>query len=344
MLNFPSIQLTGVQELFRPEHIAQVITVTDSYGTPVMDRFYPESRRQAWPMVLVPRSKITRITRAIPLVLRGAPGIAVTRESGSFEYIEPQPVSTFDAVTAAEFNNAALIGMPALETWARDRTVDMLQTHRFTTEALAAQSLSGTITYPVADMSGNIVEFYTVTFGAPGTFSVTSDWTAGGTTLRQIYEDLVEMRLQLERKGWNGTEVLVGSNIMAAILDKLEAIPNDQRTNARQEPSGSIRMGEFLLTRFTGQYYHSGGPGGAGPAPGYVDAVGADEVLMYDPSAPWTFLRVKNDNFHLPEDPGPLGVIASITEDGKAINLYGESKPFPIPVPEAMIRTDATTP
>ena len=44
---FPGINLTGVQELFRPQRIAQVINATEAYGTPVMDLFYPESRRQA---------------------------------------------------------------------------------------------------------------------------------------------------------------------------------------------------------------------------------------------------------------------------------------------------------
>ena len=341
---FPGVNLTGVQELFRPSRIAQVILNTEAYGTPVMDLFYPESRRQAWPMVLVPRQKITAITRAVPIVLRGAPGITISHASGTFEYIEPHPVSTYDAVSAAEFNNAALVGMMGVEAWADDRTREHLQAHRLTTEALAAQSLSGTITYPIADQTGRVVDTYTVQFGAPGAFAVSADWTAAGTTLRQIYQDLVAMRLKLERAGWNGAAVLCGTTIMSAILDKIEAIPNDQRTVARQEDDGAVRFAEFVLRRFTGQYFHPGGPGGANPAPGYASAIGADEVLMYDPSAPWTFLRVRLDNFKLPASPGPLGIISEVSKDGKTIELFAESKPFPIPVPEATIRTDATAP
>ena len=78
--------------------------------------------------------------------------------------------------------------------------------------------------------------------------------------------------------------------------------------------------------------------------PGYVEAIGSDEVLMYDQAAPWTLLRVKLDNFKLPAEPGPLGLITALSKDGKTIELFAESKPFPIPVPESTIRTDATTP
>ena len=319
-----------------------MINTTERYGTPVMDLFYPESRRQAWPMVLVPRQKITSITRAVPIVLRGAPGITLSHASGTFEYIEPHPVSTYDAVSAAEFNNAALAGAMAVQSWADERTRQHLQAHRLTTEALAAQSLTGTITYPIADQTGRVVDTYTVQFGTPGTFTVTKDWTDAGTTIQDIYKDLTAMRLQLERAGWNGTAVLCGVNIMAALLDKIEAIPNDQRTLARQQDDGAVRIAEFTLKSFTGQYYHPGGVGGTNPAPGYVEVIGVDEILMYAPPAPWTFLRVKLDNFRLPENPGPLGVITAVSKDGKTIEVFAESKPFPIPVPESTIRTDAT--
>ena len=338
----PGISLVGVQDLFRPERVAQVILGTENYGTPVLDRFYPEGRRQAWDQVLVPRSKITSITRAVPIVLRGAPGVSIGGESGSFEFIEPQPIKTYDAISAAEYNNAALAGMESLQQWADGRTARHLTAHRFTTEALAAQSLSGQITFPIAASTGQIVDTYTISFGTPGTFQVSADWTNGTTTLAQIYGDLKAMRQQARRQGYNLSRVLVGVNVFAALLDKLVVAVNETRFQGRLQDDGGIRLGEFVLEQFDAEYYHPGGIGGT-PAPGYVKVIGDDEVFMYDPNAPFTLLRVRLDNFKMPANPAPLGVIAEIAKDGSVMELFVESKPFPIPVPEATLITDVTS-
>lgn len=338
----PAINLTGVAELFRPDRIAQVINATEAYGTPVMDRFYPENRRQYWGDVLVPRNKITDIVRAVPVVLRAAPGISLGGGSGTFEYLVPQPIKTRDAITAAEYNNAALAGMESLQQWANSRTARHLQTHRLTTEALAAQSLTGTITFPIANEAGVVVDTYTVGYGTNGTYTVTVDFTASATKISDIHKNLVAMRRQLTRAGYGASlQVLVGENIYAALLDKVIAVSNDTRIPARLQEDGGIRIGQFVLYPFDAEYYHPGGLGGS-PAAGYTKVIGNDELMMYDAGAPWTFLRVKLDNFKLPADPAPLGVIPSVSEDGSSLSLYAESKPFPIPVPEAVIRTDAT--
>lgn len=338
----PAISFTSLTELFRPSRVAQVIMASENYGTPVMDLFYPESRRSAWPDVMVPLSKITSVTRAVPVVLRGSPGITLPGSSGANRFILPQPIKTRDAVGATELNNASIGGMTNLQMWADERTARHLATHRLTTEALAAQSLTGTISFPIADETGVTIDTYTVAFGTVGSFTVTADWTNSGTALSTIYKNLVAMDRQLTRAGYSGRkEVLIGENIAAALTDKIQAVANDMRTSARVQDDGTIRINQFVLRPFVGEYYHPGGVGGS-PAAGYTQVVGDDEVVMYDTTAPFTFLRVKLDNFKLPPNPAPLGVIPVLNEDGSAINLYAESKPFPIPVAEAMIRTDAT--
>lgn len=337
----PAVNLSGIAELFRPDRIAQVINTTENYGTPVLDRFYPESRRRPWDSVLVPVDTISTITRAVPLVMRGAPGVSLTPDSSVVKWIEPQPIKTYDAVGAAELNNAALAGQVSMQQWADDKTRKHLAAHRFTTEALAAQSLSGTITFPIAAATGVIIDTMTVAFGTVGSYTVSADWTAGATTMQAIYKDLQGMRRQLARLGYNGSVVLAGQNVMSALLDKLAAATNDTRTVARQQEDGGIRIGEFVVFGFDAEYYHPGGPGGS-PAAGYTKVIGDDEVMMLDPNAPFTLLRVKLDNFKMPADAAPLGIITEVTKDGGAVELFAESKPFPIPVPAAMIRTDAT--
>lgn len=338
----PQVNLTGVNELFRPDRVAQVIVNTEAYGTPVLDRFYPEARRRAHNSVLVPLSMITKITRAVPVVLRGAQGIPINVASGSYNYIEPQPIKTRDSIRGDEVNNAMLAGMQTAQEWANGRIEDHLQSHRLTTEALAAQSLTGTITFPVADAQGAVMDTYTVAFGSNNSYTVSANWTASATKISTIYKDLKKMKQQLQRKGYNGTRVLCGESVMVALIDKVQNIPNDTRTQARFLEDGSIRIGEFVLIPFDAEYYHPGGPGGTSPAPGYTKVIGDNEIMMYDPNAPFSLLRVKLDNLKLPPNPAPLGVITELTKDGSALEMFVESKPFPIPVPAATTRTDVT--
>lgn len=342
---FPGINLTGVSELFRPRRIAHRILTTEAYGTPVRDRFYPAARRMAWDATLVPREKVTDITRSVPMVMRGAPGISIRHESSTFEYFEPQPIKTYDAVTAAEYNNAALVSMRAMEQWSDMRIDKHIGSHRQTIEALCAMSLTGTVTYPIADQTGNIIDNYVVVYGTPGSYTVLVDWTDSGTTIGGIYKDLINMKLQLQRAGYNPRDVLVGLNISTAVHDKIEALPNDNRSGARKNDDGTFKVGEFNVVPFTEQYYHPGGPGGS-PSAGYTASLGADEVLMYDAMAPWSLLRCKLDNFKMAGTGSTevgLGAVVELSKDGGAIELFFESKPFPIPVPESTIRTDATS-
>src|SRR5690606_31371678 len=129
--------------------------------------------------------------------------------------------------------NAQLAGLQSLQSWADERIVRHLQTHRLTTEGLAAQSLSGTVTWPIVDATGSIIDTYTIDFGNPETYTVQADWSSSSTTLGQIYEDLVAMRTQLRRKGYTGNMVDVGVKVFGYILDRVTAVTNDTRIPGR---------------------------------------------------------------------------------------------------------------
>ena len=133
--------------------------------------------------------------------------------------------------------------------------------------------------------------------------------------------------------------VLLGDDIFDAVYKKVDGLPNDTRTPARIQEDGSIRLFGFVLTNFTGQYWHPGNVGGS-IAEGYYDVIGKQEVMMYDPAAPWTLLRVLLDAFTDPTV--PLRTVAKMNDDETEIKLYFQSKPFPIPPYLAITRTDAT--
>ena len=198
----PAINLGDVQHLFRPERVAQVIVSTESYGTPVLDRFYPEARRSRWDSVLVPVHEIQRITRAVPLVRRGSPGVGVAGDAEKIQWIEPQPIKTFDGFTAAEYNNARLISSDSAQQLANRKTQRHVEIHRNTTEALAAQSLSGTVSFPIAGDTGQVIDMMDVVFGTVPGYVVMKDWTDPTTTLADVHADLREMKREMSRRGF----------------------------------------------------------------------------------------------------------------------------------------------
>lgn len=336
----PRLNARLAASLFQPDLVAQTILDTESYGTPVMDLFFPEARRRTWDRgPYVPIDEIENITRAVPLVYRGAPGLSIKPQKRDVQIIEPQPTKTYDTLDAAEFQNWQFWGRASQEQWQQEKVQRHLSTHRNSAESLCAQALSGTISYPIADQTGNVIDDYTVAFGNVQSYTVQNDWTAGATTIAQIHRDLVGMSLVLQRAGYNGDRVIVGANIFDAILGKVETMSNDQRIPARLQDDGAIRIGRFSLMPFDYKYYHPGNAAGTITA-GYKDVIGGDTVMMWDSNAPWTFLRLLVDNFK--SQALPLAVIAEVAQDGSAIDVYAESKCLPIPPRLAILQTDAT--
>lgn len=345
---YPRINITEVRQLWSPQRVAQVITNRESYGTPVTDTYYPEARRQAWDDVTVPLSLITERTRAVPLVLRGAPGVTVPGDSGSISLIQPQPIKTVDGFTAADYNNRRLYGRATVEQFADRLTVRHTDIHRKTREALAAQSLTGRIDFPISGANGQVVDVFSLSFGAVHAWAPSVNWTAAGTTIGQIHRDLSDLRTERTRRGYRTDRIKIGRALFAALLDKVGAYANDGRVPARIAEDGSIQIGGFRLTEMAEQYDHPGladfgQPGGAVPA-GFKDVIGENELIADDTAAGWTMLSVRLDNFKMAPNPGPLGTVVEMSPDGGQLDLYFESKPFPIPPAPAISRGDATTP
>jgi len=338
------IDLTQIQQLFKPENVARVIRDTETHGTQTLDRYYPPETRRSWDQILVPIEEITDVTRATGLSIRGGSGVGIGGESQQYDYIEPQPLKPTDGMSAVEYENAAQVGAESVQDLADRKIARILETHRKTAEGMAATSLTGTLTWPIFDNAGNVIDTFDVNYGSLQSYTVSADWTASATTLATVYDDLKEMRRVLERAGYAGNRVSIGSNAFGSILDKVNGLSNDTRMTARLRDDGGIQLGEFTLVDMAGQYYDP-------DADTYQDVLGGNELLMDDQNAPWTHLWVRLDNFKMNQQFGrdsmqgmPIGVVAEVSEDGEQIQLFSQSKPLAIPPVNAMLRTDVTSP
>jgi len=338
------VNLNSIAQLFRPENVAQVIVETDARGTPVLDEFYPPETRSRWDQVLVPVEQITSVTSAVPMVMRGAPGMPISGESSSIDYIEPQAVKTYDSLGAVGYNNAREVSQEAVQDWADRQIQRHLETHRKTANSLAADTLDGQVSFPIYNEQGQKVDDFVIDFGASQikTYTVSADWTAAATTLATIHGDLREMERVMNRDGKQVTDVLVGSAVFDAILDKVNSLSQDTRMTARLTEEGNIRLGSYTLRDFAAEYQD--------PETGsFSTAIGKNQVLMYDGNADWTHLWVRLDNFKMLNAFGanalrqsPMGVVAELSKSGDAIDVFANSKPFPIPPVRSILSTDAT--
>jgi len=340
------VQLSSIKQLFRPEQVAQVVVETDARGTPVLDEFYPENTREPFDQVLVPVERITSVTDAVPMVVRGAPGIPIQGESNSIDYIEAQPVRTYEALNATQFNNAREVSQQTLQDFADRQTGRHLETHRKTANSLAADSLDGQISFPLFNETGSKVDDYEIDFGASDIkgYAVQADWTAEITKLSSIHSDLREMRRLMRRDGKQVTDVLLGPDAFDAVLEKAKAVGNDTRIPARLTDDGTIRLGGFDLREFAAEFQDA-------ETGSYEQVLSDAQLLMYDGNADWTLLYPRLDNFKMLEAFGadslrqtPLGVVAEFSESGDSINIYANSKPFPIPPVRSILSTDVSAP
>ena len=117
--------------------------------SPIMDLVYPESKRANYPRSIVALKDLPREVKNVPVIMRGTQAVPVS-DSKSANGYEPFPIEVSMKLTAADLNDLIAIGFTANTQAEIDQKVDRLRkTTHATTEALAAQSLTGKIQYPV---------------------------------------------------------------------------------------------------------------------------------------------------------------------------------------------------
>ena len=342
----PTINVRNLQHLFRPDAIAAVIVQRQQTGYRALQRWFPAPVRRPWPSVSVPVEEIVAVTKSAPVVRRGSGGVSLTPFSGAINTYTPQPVKLHDVFTAVDFNNLQLFMPVDRQSYADQKTARMWDTVLKTADGMAAQAATtGKIDWPLYSDVGGIIGTAELDFDPNArkpTFTVTADWTHNNTKLETIINDLTAMQALIMRNGYSQMEVALGTAVFSAVLGKVAALSNDSRIEGkveRQDGQQVILLAGFRLSLENGQYWKPAAGGGQ-----WTDIVSPDDVVMYATDAPWSFLWVKLDSFALGNQAMPLGITVKESDDGSDLNIYGQSKPVPIPAVTATIKTDATDP
>ena len=322
----PLVMLGGfinIRGLFTRDAIANYLTQLPVITTPVMDTIF--TNRPQIPLPMVGADIVRSVVRAMPLAQRGGRSITISGSTGNVGFFEPFPIRPDISVTGADLNNLKIIqgDKASLDMWAKGKTEILRGTVRTTTEAMAAVSLSGTLSWPVA-MEGGGFETYTVSFGSVQTFTPAKKWDATGAKMKDVFMTLRGMHKKLKEKGYGGKVAFWGGeDAYNALFALAEGFVSTAQLRVEVSDQG-INIGGYLVVPRDELYYNP-------QTKTMIPIVGAKLVkaIALDAGHQMPYCAIDDLDGNL--QPMPLFVKPIKTENPSGYQLVAESKPFPIP-------------
>ena len=312
--------MLDISSFFTPQMIAARFKTMDPLETPVMDTVFKVRPQLSSPVVA--RSRVEKVVKPLPLVRRGSASISVDGPTGSVASYEPISIRASMTITGVDINNLKLLGDIGQEAWAADMQDTLRRDARATTEAMCANSLSGTLNWPIRLETGGW-DSYEVIYGT--NLSVTPDvlWDASAVKMADVFATLKAMRRALRQKGYGGTiEIWAGSDA----YDQLFRVVEDSKTTATirlEITAEGIQIGSFLVKERAEEYTNP-------QTDALTPTLAADAVMMIAMDAGIQCPYCALDDIQMGLTPAPLGIKVVMKEDPSCYIVIAESKPFPL--------------
>jgi hypothetical protein len=327
-----NIQSLNLAKYFTLEQNIDRLNRLPEIKTPIMDMVYPESKRANYPRSIVAIKDLPKEVKNVPVIRRGTQAVPLADKKGAEGY-EPFPIEVSMTLTAADLNDLIAAGFTANAEAEIDQKVDrMRRTTRATTEALAAQSLTGKIQYSVRGALADNSELYTADFGTTKTSTAAKKWDNGTVTLADIIKDCLAMGDKVKGNGFgNDLAILVNSAAFNLIIAQILK----QSTTALNlsVSKSAIDFPGFTLHRFASTFYDY-------KAKADVPVIPDGKVCAVALDAPHWLPYCAIDDIDAQLAPLPFFSKAVKIENPSAWELYGKSKPFPVPIVDAICWAD----
>jgi hypothetical protein len=322
----------NLRSFFSPAAVANHLLALPVLQTFIMDLIYPN--RPTHPFPVLGFDELTAINGNVPVVRRGTAAYALGGEGQKITYLEPQPVDISSFVTAADLNNLKLLGTTGTEQWVRNKVDAQRRVVRATTEALACQSLTGKISYPMKTDTG--LKLYEVDFGSVLEFTIVKKWDHADTTVADILLDLINIGNKIKQTSGYGATIhyLAGQKTYVAVANKVLALPGDSKVAAKVTEQG-INIGGFEIKLAQGGYTNLTNSA-------WVPAVTDHHVLAVAADAPWRLFYCALDDLDANLLPMPFYSKPVQKENPSGYEIIGMSKPVPVPVVKAICKGVAT--
>ncbi|HIF9333082.1 TPA: major capsid protein [Photobacterium damselae] len=318
-----------ISQLLTPEFIGSLLVKFKKNHTvkyPIRDLIYGKGKQH--PFSSIALSDLQKELSNIPVVRRGTEAYALNRGKGGLTKIDPNGVEMSDFISAADINNLAVLfqqhGEVAIKAYLENRINDMLVITQKTTEALAAQSLTGTIAYPMKTDAG--VDLYEVEFGTPLNY--------GGTQLTKdskvadLYLYLNAMHEHMQTKEYGDDVItLAGSDAFSMVLN-IASTSNQKTIMVKMDSQDQINVGGYIIQKLTGKY--------KGVNSAMTNKVDSKSFCMIDKNANHQLWYLALDDIQAGNKPMPFFASHDVKNNPSGVEIIGRSKPLPAPITNAI--------
>jgi len=318
--------MINIADIFNKQQlVAEILKTLPPLHTHVLDNVYSTTRQH--PFAHIGIQEIQGITGSVPIVRRGAPGVPVGQQDMKMDIIEPHPIKVYDTISAVDANNLKSMGTTGYRAFLASKLDVMRRKIRATTEALAAQSLTGKISYPARLENGQTAT-YEIDFGSTFSYTPTTTWDSGSIT--DILGDLINIESIIQRQGYGQSlKIWAGKDAYLAAAAKAEAVPAGQNASIPVKVTEKgINIAGYTI-ELVNQFYYM--PDGT-----TKPVIDPKSIVVFDASAGFTLYYLAIDDFKAGLQALPLFTKSFMSEDGTALKVQAESKPLPVPVVKAI--------
>ena len=323
-------QLKG---LFTPDAVKRYLSGAEPVESTVVDTVYPKSVQSPFPAIGV--ADVQRAAKTVPFVTRGGQPIHVGGPKGAANLIEPLPIKIFDDISGQDLSNLRMIApqLASLSAWRQAKLDYFRQVIRATCEAVAAQSLTGTISWPVARDDGAGYDTWEYNYGAPISYEPETLWDAAEVKAAAIRKALKAMRTAVRKAGLGGkVRFWAGEDAFQAAYSVVEGMTAAQQLKIGfkvEVKEGALDFGGLLLEEMSETYPH--------PQTGEdTPKVPADAVVAWADGGGWTRFYAALDDLDSGLQPLPFFVKPVEAKRTGNIELIAQCKFLPAPVPRAI--------
>lgn len=317
------------------EAIQKTFETLPPLNTAVMDRFYPEAKRRTHPFPYVSVSDIQTPVKNIAVTKRGGNPTPIYGSNNSITMIEVQPFRPSERINAVEINNLKLMNSSAaIENYVNQKVDRLRQSVRLSTEALAAQSLTGTISYPLVT-EGGIAGTYDIAYGGVLSQTISKLWTASDITIDSILGDFINMTKAINsasQYGGKGITFWAGTKVFKALAKIVTSITSTAQFSAGISTvnGNTINFFGFNVELMADTYISDIKANTATPV------VAETKIMAVANDAPFELVYAALDNIEANLAAMPIFIQEVPDARTNSIEMIAESKPLPIPYTKAI--------
>jgi len=320
-----------LRKIVTGKKVTEALNALNPISSPVMDEFYPVNIRRQHPFSSIRIDEIKRITKAVPMVMRGTTPVSLGTGSGSINTIEPQPIDVIDTISGAELNNLKSFDGTTTKIWLQDRMAYARDSIRATAEALCIQSLSGAIKFPMKTDTG--MDLYEIKFGTILSHKAEKKLNAAGADITTLLDIMRAQSKAIKKKG-GGSKIKwkTGDSAFTRILELVKDMGDNSSISVKTGVDSVTIDGKWTIELFDEEYWDP-------KAKEYKSGIDTNTLKAVAMDGGWAFKYIALDDIEAGLKALPLFSKAVLQEIPSAWVINTMSKPLPIPNPNSICNT-----